>query len=895
MTTKSTAQLTLRDRLSQLTFPQACRMLGPAGPKLIQEGGTYSVDIPAQVFFQGDLFRLRMTDDFGRPIVVTITQRVDRPDRMLYNCTACRGPCRHVGTALSVILEDKIALGLAVPPQEESIAPSATPEQLAAQALAEREQRARSEKMTLRSLNPSRPWTDYLVTSRASGKTYRVALRGHERGESYCSCPDFRKNTLGTCKHILNALNKVRRKFGEVELGRPYHQTQIAIHLHYGESLELRLLSPDAMKPAVTAVVGPLRDKPIRDIHDLMKRVARLEQLGEDVLVYPDAEEYIQQSLFRDRMSGLVKEIRTNPKMHPLRKELLNVDLLPYQLDGIAFAAGAGRAILADEMGLGKTIQAIGVAELLSREAGIRKTLIVAPASLKSQWRSEIHRFCDRDVQLVDGGAEARAETYRNECFFTVCNYEQVIRDILAIERVAWDLIILDEGQRIKNWETKTSGVIKSLKSPFALVLSGTPLENRIDELYSVVEFIDERRLGPAFQFFPRHQLRDEEGALRGYKNLNDLRERLRPVLLRRTRESVMQELPPRTDELIRIPPTDEQMELHSANMRVVSQILAKKFLTEMDLLRLRRALMMCRLAADSTALVDKQHPGYSTKLQALDDLFGHLFAEPDRKVLLFSEWTSMLDLIEPLAQKRGVEFVRLDGDVPQKQRAAIVNRFQTEPDCRLFLTTNAGSTGLNLQAANTVVNVDLPWNPAVLEQRIARAHRMGQTNPVQVYVLITEGTIEESLLDSLSAKRDLALAALDADSDVDLVRMTRSSDDLKKKLERLLGAKPHGKVDQSQERREQANTQAIAVREQVAQAGGALVGAAVQFLSQLAPPDLDNPNVARLTESVTERLRQCVDHDEQGRPRLTLTLPSEDVLKQLAGAVAGFLGKQGG
>ncbi len=255
MTTKSTAQLSLHDRLSRLTFPQACRMLGPIGPKLIQEGGTYNVDIPSQVFFQGDLFRLRLTAEGGQAVVVTITQRADRPDRLLYNCTACQGPCRHVGTALSVILEDKVALGLAAPPPESPSAPTLSAVALVAQALREREDRARAEKMQLRSLNPGRPWTDYLVTSRSSGKTYRVALRGQQRGESYCSCPDFRKNTLGTCKHILHTLTKVRRRFTEAQLRKPYQQTQLALHLRYGENLELRLLVPDTLKSSALTVV----------------------------------------------------------------------------------------------------------------------------------------------------------------------------------------------------------------------------------------------------------------------------------------------------------------------------------------------------------------------------------------------------------------------------------------------------------------------------------------------------------------------------------------------------------------------------------------------------------------------------------------------------------------
>ena len=169
--------------------------------------------------------------------------------------------------------------------------------------------------------------------------------------------------------------------------------------------------------------------------------------------------------------------------------------------------------------------------------------------------------------------------------------------------------------------------------------------------------------------------------------------------------------------------------------MQLVAQIVRKAFISEMDLLRLRQALLMCRMAANSTYLCNKQQPAFSSKLQRIDELFERLFAEPGRKAVVFSEWTTMLDLIEETLQRQGLDFVRLDGSVPQKKRQQLVNRFQNEPECQLFLSTNAGSTGLNLQAADTVINVDLPWNPAVLEQRIARAHRMGQKRPVQVYL----------------------------------------------------------------------------------------------------------------------------------------------------------------
>ena len=565
-------------------------------------------------------------------------------------------------------------------------------------------------------------------------------------------------------------------------------------------------------------------------------------------------------------------------------------------MDGIAFAAGAGRAILADDMGLGKTIQGIGVAEMLAREAGIERVLVVCPTTLKSQWRSEVERFSARSCQLVLGPAADRPRQYAEGAFFTLCNYEQVLRDLPAIERIPWDLIVLDEAQRIKNWEAKTSRIIKGLASRFALALSGTPLENRLDELYSVLQFVDDRRLGPAFRFFNHHRVVDEKGRVLGYKNLAELRRRLAPVLLRRTRAQVMKQLPPRTTEIVRIAPTEQQVDLHEGHRRTVAQIVAKKFLTEMDLLRLQKALLMCRMAANSTFLVDKHPPGYSSKIERIEGLLDDLARERDRKTVLFSEWTTMLGLIEPLIERRDMPYVRLDGSIPQKKRQQLVNAFQRDRDCRFFVTTNAGATGLNLQAANTVINVDLPWNPAVLEQRIARAHRMGQKRPVQIYVLVTEQTIEESLLGTLAAKQDLALAALDPDSDVDVLDMASGIEEMKRRMEVLLGAIPAAPPDVHAAEATAAEAETLQRRQRVAAAGGQLLTAALGFLGELLPEPEPTPaagspgDASMLVRQAREHLEQCVERDEAGQLKLTVALPDDSALEAMAASLARVL-----
>ncbi|MEX1229012.1 MAG: DEAD/DEAH box helicase [Planctomycetaceae bacterium] len=889
MTTKPASRLTLKDRLSRLNFTRACKMLGEEGRQLIQRGGKYEIDLNEQVYLEGDLYRVKFSD-----AVVTVTLMADAKDRLHWNCTTCELPCEHAGAALSLVLEEKTALGLAAAPPERIPVESLDESALIERAIAERQERANIEKFKVQSIEPSKLWTDYLVTSAASGKTYRVALRGREPHSSYCTCPDFRTNTLGTCKHVLHVLRKAEKKFPAAQFRRPYRHEQLCVHLTSGEQPTLRFGIPDKLDEAARKIVAPLANRDIDDIHDLVKRLTKLERLEQSVTVYPDAEEFIQQKMFQERMGELTAEIRRDPAGHPLRKTLLKTELLPYQLDGIAFAAGAGRAVLADDMGLGKTIQGVGVAEFLARNADIRKVLVVCPTSLKSQWKSEIERFSERSCQLVLGGMAERATQYDNDAFFTICNYEQVLRDLLAIDRVTWDLIILDEGQRIKNWEAKTSNVIKSLKSKFALVLTGTPLENRLDDLYSVVQFVDDRRLGPAFRFFNRHRMADEKGKVLGYKNLENLRKNLQPILLRRTRDEVLKQLPERTTEIVRIAPTEEQVVLHDAHMRVVASIVRKPFISEMDLLRLRQALLMCRMSANSTFLCEKKEPSYSSKLERLDELFEQLFVEDGRKAVLFSEWTNMLNLIEKLLKRRKLNYVRLDGSVPQKQRQQLVTTFQTQSDCRLFLTTNAGSTGLNLQAANTVINVDLPWNPAVLEQRIARAHRMGQKQPVQVYVLVTEQTLEESLLTTLSAKKELALAALDFESDVDEVSLVSGTEELKRRLEILLGAKPEAPVDESMKiitasEKELAETSQH--RERVAAAGGELLGAVFNFLGELVSQNQTAPSPPpEQVAQLKHRLTECVEEDDAGRQRLSITLPNRQMLDNLASTLARLL-----
>jgi len=455
--------------------------------------------------------------------------------------------------------------------------------------------------------------------------------------------------------------------------------------------------------------------------------------------------------------------------------DLLRHKLLPYQREGMLHLAFGERALLADDMGLGKTIQAIAACELLRHLKGVGRVLVVCPASLKGEWQEQIARFSGADTLLVHGGRPQRLANYAHPAFFTVVNYEQVVIDAVDINQmVKPDIVVLDEAQRIKNWHTKTAAAVKSLVSPYAFVLTGTPIENRIDEIYSIVQYLDPGLLGPLFRFNRDFYELDERGRPVDYKNLGELQQRLQPVMLRRRKHEVETELPDRTVTNYMVGMAEEQRarydEYKSQAARLV-HIAKRRPLTPKEFDRLQQLLACMRMLCDTPFILDS-NCRVSPKLEELERVLTEVLADPDRKVIIFSEWERMLTLVRELAQEMTVEFAWHTGSVPQERRRAEISRFKRDPQCRLFLSTDSGSVGLNLQAASVVVNLDLPWNPARLEQRIARAWRKHQHKTVDVINLVTEDSIEHNMLALLSQKQALADGVLDGAGDLNALRM---------------------------------------------------------------------------------------------------------------------------
>ena len=437
-----------------------------------------------------------------------------------------------------------------------------------------------------------------------------------------------------------------------------------------------------------------------------------------------------------------------------------------YQREGALFAARAGRCLIGDEMGLGKTIQALAAAEIMSQEFGVEQVLIVCPTSLKHQWKREIEKFTRRTATVVEGLRPARMECYHADSFYKIVNYDIVYRDLDFLAKLSPDLVILDEAQRIKNWETRTARSVKQIDTHYAIVLTGTPLENRLEELVSIVQFVDRHRLGPTYRFLHEHQECDgETGRVVGYKNLDKIGETLKPVLLRRQKKDVLDQLPKRLEKNLFVPMTEPQMSLHEEHREIVARIAQKwrryGFLTESDQRRLMIALQMMRMSCNSTFLVDHE-TDHSTKPDELLAILQDVLESKENKVVIFSQWTRTHELITRRMNGHDWGHVFFHGGVPSRKRKTLIEQFREDPGCRLFLSTDAGGVGLNLQHANVVVNMDLPWNPAVLEQRIGRVHRLGQTRPVQVINFIAEGTIEQGMLSTLAFKKSLFAGILD-------------------------------------------------------------------------------------------------------------------------------------
>ncbi len=450
-----------------------------------------------------------------------------------------------------------------------------------------------------------------------------------------------------------------------------------------------------------------------------------------------------------DRLAPLVAGFEGLPE--PALPPDLTASLRAYQREGVrwlAFLKSAGLGgILADDMGLGKTLQAMTVFE--------GPTLVVCPTSVIHNWRAELARFRPGlKVCLYHGPSR----TLDPSADVTVTSYALLRLDSakLAGPGGGWQTVVLDEAQAIKNPDSQTARAAYALRASFRLVLTGTPVENRLEELWSLVHFTNRGLLGGRGEFADRFAgpIADGRGDVAA-----ELRRRLRPFVLRRLKQDVAPELPPRTDAVLRVELGDNERAVYDAVRAAARTEVLALLAGGKGVMQALEALLRLRQAACHPALVPGQTAASSSKVETLVGALETAVAE-NHKALVFSQWTSLLDLIEPALARAELPFIRLDGST--RDRGEVVARFQADDGPPVMLVSlKAGGSGLNLTAADHVFLCDPWWNPAVEAQAADRTHRIGQTRPVFVYRLVAADTVEERILALQDTKRALMDAAL--------------------------------------------------------------------------------------------------------------------------------------
>lgn len=669
---------------------------------------------------------------------------------------------------------------------------------------------------------------------------YDIWLYSLDPIDARCDCPDFLRGSLGLCKHVLAVLDGLARKPREwkaaIESNRAAAPTLSwdAKRIPAGPFDPLALLvttdGPSKLFRETEGGVWRLANLYVDDPRARLHLVTELQKLVRGAKADPAARAVLADE--RARLERILRLRAAKPRLTAASKKCKR-RLYSYQEEGVHRIFAEGRLVLADDMGLGKTTQAIVASSALLEAGLVQRGLLIVPASLKAQWEREWKAVSRSPLRVVDGNAEERRALYAQvRRGILVTNYEQMVRDFDAIADWAPDLVVLDEAQRIKNWSTRTALTVKRLRPTYRLVLTGTPMENRLDELASIVEWVDDRALEPKWRLAPWHSsFADGKREVVGARNLDDLRARLAPVLVRRVRAEVLAQLPRRQDTVIPVNLTEDQQEAHDELNQPIAKLASiarRRALSPAEFLRLMSLLATQRVISNGMAQLNfeamwpdlrarRPTPALigslaTPKLVELRELVANLAITQKRKIVVFSQWRRMLDLaawaVSDLLAAEQLRALFFTGQEGIRRRTQNLVDFHDDPRAAVLFLSDAGGVGLNLQrAANACINLELPWNPAVLEQRIGRIHRLGQKRPIDVYNLVSRGCIEERIAGIVADKRALFRGLFEGSTDE--IKFERSSS-LLHVLERLVA--PVDATSKEEFERDTADGDAVAV-----------------------------------------------------------------------------------
>ena len=501
---------------------------------------------------------------------------------------------------------------------------------------------------------------------------YRVTLRDFDRQIGYVDSSDLRTNKLGTTKHIMWAFNELKNNpdlYEKMSKEYPF----VEIYCDPLNDYKITWFFPHELEKEEEKLINSFFKSgqfyPNEKAKEFLNFINKAQDFDR-IYIRSEVRKKVADA-FNKEMLGRLKNV-ARPDY-----SVINATLFPYQKDGVEFALFREGTIIADEMGLGKTLQALTVAILKKQIFDFKRTLVICPASLKYQWKREIEKFSDEKAVVVEGRPKEREKIYEeSDAYFLIINYETVLRDGFFINQNPADFIILDEAQRIKNFETKTAQNIKKLKRKHNLVITGTPIENRLVDLYSIVQFVSPDFLTPLWEFSYQHCFFDvnQKNKVTGYYNLQNLKERMQELLIRREKRNVIRDLPNLTQINVPVNLHPDQQDYHSGFAKGIAKILRKKFKTAFDWQMLMNLLTQMRMVCNSTFLIDKK-TNFSPKLSELKRVLVQKLdlLNSKRKVIIFSEWTRMHVLIGEVLKELEIEYVELSGKVPVKKRGRLV------------------------------------------------------------------------------------------------------------------------------------------------------------------------------------------------------------------------------
>jgi SNF2 family DNA or RNA helicase len=542
-----------------------------------------------------------------------------------------------------------------------------------------------------------------------------------------------------------------------------------------------------------------------------------------DRLVNPQIETSIQEYIAEQKRkeSKLLAIARMSKRDQPITFKVpgIRLALFNYQKYGVMYALENDDGfLLADSMGLGKSVQAIGMACCRKYNSGAHSCLVIVPASLKWNWPLEIEKFTNEPYVVIDGAPEDRIAQWAgrvythsaghgkfeyhpvksgNEPFFYVANYEMLLEDLFGgremtikdndtaetkarklkisgkaavraqklapVRQKIWDMIAIDEAQAIRSHHAKKTQNVKALKGKFRVALTGTPLDGKLEELHSVMEFVKPGLFMPKTRFLQHHAEFDYFGKIKKYKKIGEVKDKLAPYFLRRLKEDVMKDLPEKTYQNILVTLSAEEKKIYDA--------LADREhpLTEESEAMVK--VIRCKQFCDHPELVGETCK--ASKMEAFLEIVDELVCQNAQKIIVFSQYKTMLDIVERELKKMKIRMLRIDGDTPKMARASYQKDFNEDPHIDAIIGTEAMSAGLNLIGATYCIMLDDNWAPAIMRQREDRCHRYGQKNAVTIVNFICQDTIEERIRDVLVGKETVSSDVLgDEISEIVLKRL---------------------------------------------------------------------------------------------------------------------------